>query len=312
MEDFSPLTLPFPSTTSSCNFLAPYWELRVSDMSREKSFIGRILQDFAHTWRHLLQRQQNQSTFLRLAAAIVWISSLDFTVVERTGFDHSPGGPYAWVIDLPQWPCPRSNFIEVRGSWFVLTEDPQEGLESIRRHFSQHTSDRAASEDKEIVYALLSLRQIILVRGKRAGKLEWTKPETIFDDKRALSDRSIDLLLWMTKLQTQPTSLGLIPVELQDRILYDASCSAVAAAKLGCELGLGSSFGWHDAGRQIYLENCKRKRTEYSPVESQIYLGQWMSAVSYKPSFEPTFVQRQQPTYAGSKGSQLISRTVSS
>lgn len=164
-----------------------------------------------------------------------------------------------------------------------MNEDPNESLESIRCHLSQRASSRAVSEDKEIVYALLSLRFVILVRGKSDGKLEWTKPENLFDGKNAPSDRAIDLLLWMTKRQRQPTPLGLLPTDIQDRILYYASNSAVAATKLGCELGLGSTFGWHDAGRKISLEDCKRRRTEFTPVESQIYVGSWMSAVSYKP-----------------------------
>lgn len=93
LEDFSPLSQPPLLEPSSCDFPAPYWELEMGDLSREESFLGRILQDVAYAWRHLVCHQQNHSTFLRLAAAVAWISALDFTVVERTGFDYSPGGP---------------------------------------------------------------------------------------------------------------------------------------------------------------------------------------------------------------------------
>jgi hypothetical protein len=306
VQDFSPLTQPSPPAPSACNFKAPYWEPQVRDLYRERPFLGRVLQDFAYTWRHLFRRQQNQPTFLRLAAAIVWISSLNFVVTERTGFDHSPGGPYAWASDLPQWPCPTSNFVKVADTWFALFQDANEGLHEIRRHHHHHQfPPQEGSRDCNMVYALLSLRHIILVRVKPNSVLEFTRPEALFNGEDPPSSRAIDLLLWAAKTPQQLSSLHRLPIELQDRILWSTSFSTVAAAKMGCDTGLGSPFSWHDGNRILELESCKRKRFETSPVESLIHFGPWMSAVSYKP--EPR-AQKQGPQEGVESGS-LSGRT---
>lgn len=282
-SDFVPLSLPPPPAPSSHSFAAPYWNVQIGDVARETSFLGRILQDFAHTWRHVLRRRQNRSTFLRLAVAVVWISSLDFTVIERTDWDHSPGGLYAQVSELPQWPCPNANFVKSGRTWFALFEDPDEGMRYIRQHHARQTSEEAPSKGNSATYVLLSLRHIVLVRAEKDGTLESTKPEVLFNGEDPPSSHAIDLLLWATKKKQEPSALNSLPVELQDRILFFTSHSSVAAAKMGCDIGLGSPFTWSDGGRALELEPCKRKRTEFSPVESLIYFGPWMSAVSYKP-----------------------------
>lgn len=131
VDDFLPVT-PFPAPTASAfsgDLSIPCWNLDVGDLSREKSFVGRILQDFGHTWRHILRHSYNQETFLKLAIATIRIAALDFTVVEPTGWDRSPGGPYAFVCDLPEWQKPASKFVQAGESWFVLVQDLNSGLE---------------------------------------------------------------------------------------------------------------------------------------------------------------------------------------
>jgi hypothetical protein len=45
----------------------------------------------------------NNITFSKLAYAAISTPILEFTVVNRTGYDHCSGGPYAWLDDLQQW-----------------------------------------------------------------------------------------------------------------------------------------------------------------------------------------------------------------
>jgi hypothetical protein len=71
-------------------------------------------------------------------------------------------------------------------------------------------------------------------------------------------------------------------VEIQDRVLYFASISPIALGKLGCELGVGSSFPWLDRGKKINVEGGKRNRTEVSPVESRIAFNGVLCGLSYK------------------------------
>ncbi|CRK28886.1 hypothetical protein BN1708_015365 [Verticillium longisporum] len=289
VDDFLPVT-PFPAPTAptastfSSDFTVPCWNLDVGDLSREKSFVGRILQDFGHTWRHILRHSYNQETFLKLAIAAIRIAALDFTVAERTGWDRSPGGPYAFVCDLPEWQKPASKFVQAGGSWFVLVQDLNSGLEEIRRHFTLQTAKQPATLRRRTTYALLSLRQVAIVRLTGDGEMKGTQPAALFDGWNPPTSRAIELLLWMNRRPQWPTLLNSLPVELQDRILYFTSASTVGAAKLGCEIGLGSRCLWNDDGKSLQLEHIKRKRSKLNPVESQIRFGPWMSAVSYIPS----------------------------
>lgn len=82
----------------------PYWEPTFDSMPRETSFLGRLLHDFTCTWRHIIRREMNAITFMKLAYAIIWISRIEFTLLERVEFEHvAEGGPYIKVTDLPGW-----------------------------------------------------------------------------------------------------------------------------------------------------------------------------------------------------------------
>jgi hypothetical protein len=65
----------------------PYWEPVLDLMRRESSFLGRILRDFAYTWRHVIRREMNMTTFRKLAYAAIWISRIQFTLLESIGFE---------------------------------------------------------------------------------------------------------------------------------------------------------------------------------------------------------------------------------
>lgn len=220
---------------------------------------------------------------MKLAYATVWISTMQFTLIERTGFEHiSSGGPYVQLVDLPSWKTPEATLVQVGSSWFALAQDIQEGLKMVRRHMNSNPSLKDATTNV-VTYAILTLRQVVLCEAQ-GSELVWTRSEALFDDISA-SDTAIDMILWATNTthtEPQPSTINFLPVEIQDRILYYATASLVASAKLGCELGLGSPFSWVDRGVKIRVEEFKRHRFESSPVESHVAFDGVMSGLSYK------------------------------
>lgn len=258
----------------------PYWEPVLDPMPREISFLGRVLRDFAYTWRHVIRREMNVTTFRKLAYAIIWISRTEFTLLERIGFEYvSKGGPYVRVVDLPSWDTPEAMLVPVGSSCFVLSQDIREGLEMLRRYVTSR-SLRGCSTAKAITYAILTIRQVVLCKAD-GDQLAWTRPEELFNDK-STSDTAIRLILSTSRVEHQPITIHFLPVEIQDRILRHATASLVAAAKLGCELGLGSPFSWVDRSVAISISEAKRHRVESSPVESQPVLNGENSGLSYK------------------------------
>ncbi|KAL7921122.1 hypothetical protein ACQKWADRAFT_296318 [Trichoderma austrokoningii] len=225
----------------------------------------------------------NTTTFTKLAYAIIWILRMDFTIQERTGFEYiTSGGPYVTIKDLPSWDTPSATLVQVGSSWFALARDAREGLEMVQRHAKSILALGNATTTV-LTYAILTLRQVILCKAS-GNNLVWTRSETLFSDIPA-SDTAIDMVLWAantTSTEPQPSSINRLPVEIQDRILYHATVSLVASAKLGCELGLGSDFSWSDRGVNIGIQETNRHRTEGSPVESQIAFNGGMSGLSYR------------------------------
>ncbi|KAF5622073.1 uncharacterized protein FTJAE_11040 [Fusarium tjaetaba] len=288
LDDFEILKSPTEAITEEALVSAPYLDLQPKSDPRTKAFLGRILRDFGQTWRHLLRRVMNDITFMKLAYAVVWISTMDFTVVERMGFDHVAGcgGPYVRVTDLPQWDAPDKNVAQVGSSWFVLVRDIPEGLAMTQEHMKSHAvlADATTGTAR---YAILTLRQIVCCKVHN-GEVIYTQPESLFSETPP-SDFAIDLIHWASDLRAEPapSRLRYLPIEIQDRILGHATKSSVAAAKLGVELALGSPFPWTEQGRKIKLEEVRRHRTEASPVESQIFLDGVMSGLSYKREAAP-------------------------
>ncbi|KAG5803385.1 hypothetical protein H9Q74_014178 [Fusarium xylarioides] len=289
LDDFETLETPTEITAEEKTIPGPYYDLQRNVDPRKKAFLGRILRDFGHTWRHLLRGEVNNVTFMKLAYAIIWILHLGFTIVERTGFEHvaGRGGSYVGVTDLPQWDAPNETTVRVGTCWFVLARDIPKGMKMIR----EHMETRAAMTDSTTstaTYAILTLKQIVCCRVHNGG-LVYTRPEKLFSDTPP-TDSAIDLLLWASGVhQAEPklSRLHCLPIEIRDRILRQATASSVAAAKLGVELALGPPFSWTEQGRKIKLEEVRRHRTETSPVESQIFFDGVMSGLSYKCEAAP-------------------------
>ena len=256
----------------------------------------------------------NTTTFLKLAYAVIWILTLDFSITERVGFEHvSDGGIYVDVTALPNWDTPQSTFFQVGSCWLALAQDASEGLEVVRRHMSNGLAMSGSKQDVGN-YIILTLRHVIICKA-HGENLVWTKPETLFDmapasdtpvgivpcinsegkqawkrsetssDRASTSDTAIDMILWAIntpKARPLQNAITLFPVEIQDIVLHYAATSPIASAKLGCKLGLGSPFTWVDRHVKIRIEDGKRHRGENSPVESQIILNGAMSGLSYK------------------------------
>lgn len=283
LDDFELLSSPTQTSPDEQTLPGPHWDPELNPLPRTRAFLGKVLCDFAYTWRHVLRRQMNTTTFIKLAYATIWISTMQFTLIERTGFEHiSSGGPYVQLVDLPSWKTPEATLVQVGSSWFALAQDTHEGLNMVRRHMNSNPSLRDCTTNV-VTYAILTLRQVVLCKAQ-GNELGWTRPAALFNDIPA-SDTAIDMILWATnttRAEPQPSTINFLPVEIQDRILYYATTSLVTSAKLGCELGLGSPFSWVDRGVKIRVEEVKRHRFESSPVESHVTFNGVMSGLSYK------------------------------
>ena len=292
----------------------PYWKPELDLYPRERSFLGHMLRDFGYTWRHVLRRQMNTTTFLKLAYAVIWILTLEFSITDRVGFEHvSDGGIYVDVTALPNWDTPQSTFFQMGSCWLALAQDASEGLKAVRHHMSNGLATSGSKQDVRI-YIILTLQHVILCKAD-GEELVWTKPETLFDmapasgtivgivpyitsegkqawrrpetssDRASASDTAIDMILWAintSKARPRRTTINLLPVEIQNKILHYTGTSPIASAKLGCKFGLGSPFTWVDRHVKIGIEDVKRHRGEDSPVESQIIFNGAMSGLSYK------------------------------
>ncbi|KAF5019473.1 hypothetical protein F66182_8512 [Fusarium sp. NRRL 66182] len=282
LADFTPLSSPDPADHIEQIVIHEPWEPDFECISKIKPVAGRVLRDFVYIWRHILRRPCNDVTFLQLARAIVSIAQLKFSVSDRTGFDHRQGGPYVWIDDLPQWDMPNDNFIRAGASWFVLTQDVPDGIRLIQQHINKQNENEQLHNSSSENYAILTLRHIVLCRACE-NDLKWTKPEVFFNSMETLSDRAIDMVLWAAYSPPMPIQLNKFPVEIQDEILRFSCISSVGAAVLGCQLGLGSPLTWGNKDVRIELEECKRKRMEFSEPESRIFLEEGFTGVSYKP-----------------------------
>jgi hypothetical protein len=93
-DDFELVCSPEQRLQEEKTLPGPYWKPVLNLVPREISFLGRVLRNFAYTWRHVIRREMNMTTFRKLAYAIIWISRCEFTLLERMGFEYgSEGGP---------------------------------------------------------------------------------------------------------------------------------------------------------------------------------------------------------------------------
>jgi len=83
LSDFQLCDGALPAFERAESLPGPYWNLEMDVSTRQRSFLGRLLTDFAHTWRHVLRRPMNSTTFQKLTYAIIWITTMQFDIYER-------------------------------------------------------------------------------------------------------------------------------------------------------------------------------------------------------------------------------------
>ena len=267
----------------------PFWGPDLVVCPRAEAFLGRLLRDFGHAWRHIIRRDMNDTTFRHLAFATMWLATSDFTLHERTGWEHvnnTGAQTYANVDGLPQWEIPDVSTLRLGSTYFVLNQDIRKGMDWIRDENSKRNLRDVADSARPSVYVILTPWQIVLSRTNQ-GMIQYTKPVGLFDGISAC-DAGIDAILWATHTINTPDSpktrnlFTRFPTEIQNRIITFAGISQVASANLALSLGIGSPFTWKEDKLLINLEDSKRNRTEDSPVETHILFRGVMSGLSYR------------------------------
>ena len=256
-------------------------EINLQRLQRHKAFVSRILADFAFQWRHVLCGRYNNSTFRRLAYAIVRIITLEFTVKEATLSRQGTGGFLIWIDNLPEWGFISGHIIRVGGTSIVLCQHTPHAIALIRKDFAAQIQSTHGSAGQSLTYLILSVRELILYHIN--SELErYTEPKRLFDGTHPPSDEAIELLLQATQTSATTAPLRKLPIELQDAILDNVSEGPIESARIGCLLDAGSVFTWRCGNRNIEREESCRSRTPWTPVESHIWFGDYPSGIAYK------------------------------
>lgn len=297
-EDFTVFEPPSPPSREYLTFRSSPWTPTSPLPSRSLPFIARILSDFAHQWRHILRRHYADSTFRKLARAILCIAMLDFKVVEiASRWMHTvERGPFVWIHHLPFWkPC-EEHIIRLEHITVVLDQDLEHALALIRKDVAENSEQKETAthagprlNDCFTLYLLLSVRHIALRRVNGQGILLCTPPAPFLNGVEPPSSAAIGLLLrgLLFKHHRPRTRLHELPVEIQDRILEHVSEGSIEAARLGSLLELGSPFCWtrpkdeSRRGGDIERHESHTHRFENTPVESQIWF-EVFSGVAYR------------------------------
>jgi hypothetical protein len=267
-------------------YQAPPWKMRrknidLQRLQRRKAFVSRILADFAFQWRHVLCGRYNNSTFRRLANAVVKIVTLDFTVEEATLSRQGTGGFLVWIDNLPEWGFASGHIVRVGGTSIVICQHAPHAVTLVRNDFAKQIQSTPGSAEKSLTYLILSVRELILYRIN--SELErYTEPKRLFNGMHPPSDEAIELLLQATQTSASTAPLRKLPVELQDAILDNVSAGPIESARVGCLLDAGSVFTWKCGNRNIEREEGCRSRTSWTPVESHIWFGGYPSGIAYK------------------------------
>ncbi|EOA86443.1 hypothetical protein ACJQWK_06207 [Exserohilum turcicum] len=287
ISDFEPYTLPPTLAKHALQsvYSAPCWKMRrnidLRQLQRRKAFVSRILADFAFQWRHVLCGRYNNSTFRRLANAIVRIVTLDFTVQEATLSRQGKGGFLVWIDNLPEWDFASGHIVRVGGTSIVICQHAPHAVTLVRKDFGKQIMSNPGSKEQTSTYLILSVRELILYRINSEFE-KYTEPKRLFDGTNPPSDEAIELLLQATHTSAPTTPLHKLPIELQDAILDKVSAGPIESARVGCLLDAGTNFTWRCGNRDIQREEGRRSRTPWSHVESYILFGGCPSGIAHK------------------------------
>ncbi|KAH8802742.1 hypothetical protein F5884DRAFT_481134 [Xylogone sp. PMI_703] len=259
---------------------------------RRLPFVTRILSDFAHQWRHILRHSYGDSTFCKLARAIICMATLDFKVVEVASrwMHTSERGPYVWIHQLPSWqPC-KEHLIRLGHINVVLNQDLEYGMQLARSNAMKNRKpNEIATLASFHVYMLLSVKHIALCRIDNQGTILCTPPAVFLNGIDTPSSTAITLLLrgLLFAFRQPRTWIHNLPIEIQDRILEHISEGSIEGARLGALLELGSPFLWMRTedglrrGGAIERLESPTHRTATTPVESQLWFEAF-SGVAYR------------------------------
>ncbi|KAH7308783.1 hypothetical protein BKA65DRAFT_576314 [Rhexocercosporidium sp. MPI-PUGE-AT-0058] len=289
--EFSPFEIPYPPRLDLTEFPPPYQKPLTRIPKSRLDFCSRVLSDFADQWRHILRSSYAESTFRRLANAVVRIATCDFRVDEISKRQHiSFRGPYVTVLDVPSWEPYERNLFGISDTTVVLHQDLQTALEIAKDEAESNKVMNPSSRNEQRTYLLLSVRHMMVCHVGSIGTFSYTAPTTLMDGLNLPSPSAINPLLQALSPSLPPphTPAHNLPLEIQDRMLEHISDGPVEAARLGCILNLGSPFTWMRAvdwprrGGPVELFTSPSHRTELSPVESKICFGDALSGVSYR------------------------------
>lgn len=290
IADMEPFELPpLPKFTLDKDFPTPTWEPKFNAATRQTAFIGRVLEDFSYQWRHVFRSRYNNSTFRRLACAILRIVTLDFNVKEVARSRAGIRGTLVWLTDLPQWEPFPNRVIHLDRVSVVLCQHLTHAIPAIREDFGRRRVRYESSSPRNarcnsITYLILSVREIILYRTCFCNTHSpiCTRPEPLFNGVDSPSKRALGYLLMAAPPERQASPLHDLPVEIQDMILRNVSMGPVESARVGCMLSLGSVFKWERDGVPVRRQEVLTNRTWVLPVESQIWFDNCLSGLAYR------------------------------
>jgi hypothetical protein len=289
---FTPFEIASPPQLDLAEFPPPYQKPSTLIPKSRLDFCSRILSDFADQWRHILRSSYAESTFRRLAKAVVSIATYDFRVDEVFMRQHiSFRSFYVTVLDVPSWEPYERHLFSIRGTTVVLHQDLQTALKIAKDEAKENSKVmNPGDRTEQRTYLLLSVRHMLVCHAGSTGTFSYTAPITLIDGLTLPSPSAMNLLLQALSPSRPPprTPVHNLPLEIQDQILEHVSEGPVEAARLECILGLGSPFTWIRAvdwprrGGPIELLTSPSHRTESTPVESKVYFGDVFSGVSYR------------------------------
>lgn len=247
-EDFEPYE---PATISKIDvrvaFPPPYWNPTDHVLERTEAFVTRILEDFAYQWRHILRNRYNESTFRKLAWAVIRIAVLDLDVVEEAPRLRSRNYDMVGVHQLPEWEAFDTPIIQIGSVWVVLSQDIKNSTSLIRGDYANRKDNANISNyshaklNQSVTYLVLSSRHIMLcdIDDKI---LKYTQPEPLFDGTNPPSKGAIKLLLIALHAAHIKTHIHYLAAELQAIILNSVLEGEVERARISCILDLGPRF----------------------------------------------------------------------
>jgi hypothetical protein len=271
--------------------ITSYWEPKIEVDDRMRAFTHRLLRDFHRQWRHILRNQYNLATLRKLARAIVRLVTLDFQVRENTG-GHGRRGVHVWITQLPAWEPFDTDILRVGHLWIVLCEDLLDGLKIARQHSGSsefiltHDFESMRQGEPQAHYLIMSVKCVMLCNATGPSALRCTSPVELFngdDSTKPASHLALEYLIWATASARLSVDVPIrkVPLEVQDMILSYVSQGTVAAARLGCLVGLGSLYLWKDGPLTVTLEERYLVRPSGSSVESEIWFDEVKSGIVY-------------------------------